>query len=119
MCIFNVSALQQLLRLKTYLSYRERLCQAVAGATGGAKAMFLNVFMLLSRPGLLTLQLILGCKANVVYNHIFMYLNVLKVCVCVATWWPIVGQITVLPRRQVAVKMAGLLVFFLETKKKR
>ena len=44
--------------------------------------MFLNVLMLLSRPGLLTLQLILGCKANVVYNHIFMYLNLLKVCVC-------------------------------------
>lgn len=42
-CIFNVSALQQLLHLKTYLSYRQRLCEAVAGATDGAKAKCANV----------------------------------------------------------------------------
>lgn len=41
----------------------------------------LNVLMLLSRPGLLTLQLTLDCEANVVYNHILIHLNVLKVFV--------------------------------------
>lgn len=78
MCIFNVSALQQLLHLKP-TSLTEK--GSVKPLQVPQEVLRLNVLMLLSRPGLLTLQLTLDCEANVVYNHILIHLNVLKVFV--------------------------------------